>query len=274
MIFIIIRERDRPFKAKKADAFYSCIIRKDDDIYFRFYGYPKGELSTLFAMHAFVIIMIILGAVFGPNMWARHVLRKYDGRRDSYPGTGADLARHLLEMSGLRHVRVEMTDRGDHYHPEEKIVGLSPAVYEQKSLTAVVVATHEIGHAIQDQEGYRPLHIRARLIHAAAIAEKIGAGFILAMPFITMITRIPSIGLLTFLSGFAILGVPVIIHLVTVGVEWDASFKRALPILERNLPAEDLPAARRILTACALTYVAASLAGLLNFWRWIRILRR
>ncbi len=225
-------------------------------------------------MHALIILFLILAAVFGPNLWAKHVLRKHNARREHYPGTGGDLAKHLLEISGLSHVKVETVDRGDHYNPEEKTVGLTPAVYEEKSLTAVVVATHEIGHALQDRDGYRPLHVRTRLIHAARLAEKVGAGFIVAIPFITMITRIPAVGVLTFLSGFAILGIPVVIHLVTLGVEWDASFKRALPILKQNLPDEDLPAARRILTACALTYVAASLAGLLNFWRWIRILRR
>ncbi len=77
-----------------------------------------------------------------------------------------------------------------------------------------------------------------------------------------------------FLGGLASLGAPVVVHLMTLPVEWDASFKRALPVLEANLSAKEVAGARRILTACALTYVAASLASLLNFWRWLRILRR
>jgi len=138
----------------------------------------------------------------------------------------------------------------------------------------MVVAMHEVGHAIQDNVGYQPLHARTRLILFAQTAEKIGAGLIMAIPIVALVTRVPAAGELMFLGGLASLGVPVLVHLLTLPVEWDASFRRALPILAEYLPTEDQHAARRILTACALTYVASSLASLLDFWRWIRILRR
>ncbi len=90
------------------------------------------------------------------------------------------------------------------------------------------------------------------------------------------ITRAPSVGVLMFIGGFATLCIPVLIHLLTLPTEFDASFRRALPLLISGsyIPPEDLPAARKILIACALTYVASSLMGLLNVWRWIRVLRR
>ena len=98
----------------------------------------------------------------------------------------------------------------------------------------------------------------------------------IAIPVITALTRVPTAGIFMFIAGMAILVLPVLIHLVTLPVEWDASFKRALPLLTAGdyIPEDDLPAARRILTACALTYVASALASLLNLWRWIRVLRR
>jgi Zn-dependent membrane protease YugP len=140
----------------------------------------------------------------------------------------------------------------------------------------VVVAAHEVGHAIQDQQAYRPLRTRARLVAMAARAEKVGAVLMMAVPVVALVTRIPSTGLLIFLGGLATLCIPLLVHLFTLPTEFDASYRRALPALKDGplIPPEDFPAARRILTACALTYVAGALVGLLNVWRWIRVLRR
>jgi len=98
----------------------------------------------------------------------------------------------------------------------------------------------------------------------------------IVVPILAMMTRVPAVGLLMFLGGFASLCIPVIIHLLTLPVEFNASFRCALPLLstEELIPEEDIPAAKRILFACALTYAANAFAGLLNVWRWLRILRR
>ncbi|MBW2593776.1 MAG: zinc metallopeptidase, partial [Deltaproteobacteria bacterium] len=95
-------------------------------------------------------------------------------------------------------------------------------------------------------------------------------------PVVAVITRVPAAGLLMFLGGFATLCIPVLVHLLTLPSELDASFNRAMPLLSSGdyIPIEDIPAARKILLACALTYVANALMGLLNVWRWIRVLRR
>ena len=89
-------------------------------------------------------------------------------------------------------------------------------------------------------------------------------------------TRVPSLGVLMFLGGLATLCIPVLVHLLTLPPEFDTSFNRALPMLSSGsyIPPEDIPAAKKILLACALTYVSNSLIGLLNVWRWIRLLRR
>jgi Zn-dependent membrane protease YugP len=138
------------------------------------------------------------------------------------------------------------------------------------------VAAHEVGHAIQDRSGYKPLKTRTRMIGTAQKLERIGAIIMMAVPVLAGVTRAPSVGVLMFIGGLATLGIPVLVHLLTLPTEFDASFKRALPLLVSGsyIPPQDLPAARKILTACALTYVASSLVGLLNVWRWIRVLRR
>ena len=98
----------------------------------------------------------------------------------------------------------------------------------------------------------------------------------MGVPVLAALTRVPSVGVLMFLGGFATLCIPVLVHLLTLPTEFDASFNRALPMLSSGsyIPHEDIPAAKKILLACALTYVSNSLIGLLNVWRWIRLLRR
>lgn len=220
--------------------------------------------------------LLLLAAIYAPQWWARHVLRKYRQAREDFPGTGGQFAEHLLNKLGISQVGVEITDQGDHYDPLEKKVRLSPESHAAKSLTAVATAAHEVGHALQDHLGYPPLRARLKLVRVGQQAEFLGAGLMMGIPLLTLVTRVPATGLLMFLAGLAVLGIPVIIHLVTLPVEWDASFERALPILKAGgyLNEKDLAAARVILTACALTYVAASLASLLNLWRWLAFLRR
>ncbi len=222
-----------------------------------------------------VIIVLILAALLGPQMWARHVLDRYN-RREYFSGNGFELARLLLEEMNMTDVRVEASDAADHYDPETGTVRLTRRQCGRRTLTAVVVAAHEVGHAVQDHTGYRPLVFRNRLVKTAARVERIGAVIVIAVPLVAMLLRVPSVGVLMFLCGLATLGAPLAIHLLTLPTELDASFHRALPMLTtgRYIPEEDIPAARQILLACALTYVANALYGLLNVWRWIRILRR
>jgi Zn-dependent membrane protease YugP len=225
-----------------------------------------------------MMIYLIIAAItvlFGPHLWARHVLNRYN-RTEYFSGSGIDLARLVLERLNLNEVSVEITDTGDHYDPAGKTIRLTNRVCGRKTLTAVVVAAHEVGHAIQDQSGYKPLKTRTRMIGTAQKLERIGAIIMMAVPVLAGVTRAPSVGVLMFIGGLATLGIPVLVHLLTLPTEFDASFKRALPLLVSGsyIPPQDLPAARKILTACALTYVASSLVGLLNVWRWIRVLRR
>lgn len=222
-----------------------------------------------------LVIIIVMVLLFGPYAWAQYVLNRY--RRDEYfSGNGFELARVLLEDQDLQDVAVVEARAGDHYDPQKKVIGLTQARCGNKSLTAVVVAAHEVGHALQDRDAYPPLRTRTRLVSVAARAERLGAVLMMAVPVIALVTRVPSTGVLLFLGGLATLCIPLLVHLVTLPAEFDASFRRALPLLRKGpfIPARDVPAARRILLACALTYVAGALVQLLNVWRWIRVLRR
>jgi Zn-dependent membrane protease YugP len=223
-----------------------------------------------------VVVVVILIVVFGPGLWVQRVLDRYSVPADRYSGTGGNLARHLLDQHGLHDVQVEATDQGDHYDPEAKVVRLTEEKFAGRSLTAITVAAHEVGHALQDHEGYAPLRLRTRLVKATRGVEKLGAGVLIIAPFLGIITRAPGLSLITFAAGLLTLGTAAVVHFVTLPTEFNASFARALPILDehRILKPVDRPHARRLLTAAALTYVSASLMSLLNVARWLTILRR
>lgn len=223
-----------------------------------------------------ILLVLILALVFGPQWWAQWTFRRYSQNRDDIPGSGAELARHLLQKMNITDVGVEPTDKGDHYDPEARVVRLSPANHDGRSLTAVAVAAHEVGHAIQHHRSESLLAVRTRLIRSARLAQQLGAGLMFAIPVITAITRAPQSGLLMFLVGLGSMGMATLVHLVTLPVEWDASFGKALPLLThgRYIGERDERAVRQILRAAAFTYVAASLASLLNLARWFRFFRR
>ena len=224
-----------------------------------------------------LIIVILLAILVLPNWWATRTFKRYATPRDDIDGTGGELARHLLDNLDMPHVKVEQTEEGnDHYDPTEKVVRLGPKNFGVKSLTAITVAAHEVGHAIQDHRN-EPMHaFRHKIVGVANVIQKIGAGLFVVLPFVALLTRSPLIGVLFFFAAVSTMGIASIVHLITLPVEIDASFNKALPILIKGeyIEKKDHDAAKKILKAAAMTYVAGSLASLLNLWRWIAILRR
>lgn len=227
-------------------------------------------------MFYLILIILIVALIIGPSYWVKHTLKKYSYPEDRYPGTGAELARILLDWAKLQSVKVEITEVGDHYDPIDKVVRLTPDKFNGKSLTAITVAAHEVGHAIQDRDGYLPLRLRTKLVRLAAPAEKFGAAILMLAPIVMIVTRAPIAGALFLAGGLLTIGAATLVHMVTLPMEMHASFSRALPMLEKGgfLKDGDAPHARRILRAAALTYVSASLMTLLNMGRWWAILRR
>ena len=227
-------------------------------------------------MHIVILVILLIVAILGPGLWVRKVMERYSQPADRYPNSGGETARRLLDSLDLKQVGVEISDSGDHYDPEKKMVRLTAQNLDGHSLTAITIAAHEVGHALQDALGFAPLRMRTRLVKWVSPVEKTGAVLLMATPLIIGLTRLPAAGLLMFLGGLLTLGSAVVIHMLTLPTEFDASFGRALPLLaEQNiLKPVDERHARKLLKAAALTYVSASLMSLLNIARWWAILRR
>lgn len=227
-------------------------------------------------MHIVILVILLIAVILGPGLWVRRVMERYSRPADRYPDTGAETARKLLDSFELQQVGVELSESGDHYDPENKVVRLMAQNLDGRSLTAVTIAAHEVGHAVQDAQGFAPLKLRTRLVKWVRPVEKTGAALLMATPLIIGLTRLPAAGLLMFLGGLLTLGSATVIHMLTLPTEFDASFGRALPMLAEQgiLRSVDEPHARRLLRAAALTYVSASLMSLLNIARWWAILRR
>jgi Zn-dependent membrane protease YugP len=216
---------------------------------------------------------LLIALIFGPQFWIKWVMEKHAREQPEFPGTGGELARHLLDKAGLEDVKLERIDGGDHYSPAEKTVRLSQRNFDGKSVTAVAVAAHEVGHALQHRDNYKPLMLRQKLAGIAIIMERTGGVLLMATPVIFSVTHSPAVLVAELVLGLGILASTVVIHIFTLPAEFDASFKRALPILENYLRPEDMPGVRQVLKAAAFTYVASALVSILNIARWLRILR-
>ena len=220
--------------------------------------------------------LIVLAVIFGPSLWVKFVMRRYSNEQPEMPGTGGELAKHLIKRFSLKDVEVEITELGDHYDPIEKKVRLLPEHYGSKSLTAIAIAAHEVGHAIQDQQGDKRLATRTKMVPIVNLLARWSVVIVSLSPVIGIITRHPipfSLLLFIGLSGFI---ARMMIHAVTLPIEFDASFSKALPILREGdyVSQSNEKAVSHVLRAAALTYVSAALADILNLSRWIFILLR
>ena len=179
------------------------------------------------------------------------------------PFTGNQLGQKLLEENKLENVSIEPIKQIDHYNPLEKKVHISEDKLNKKSITSIAVVAHEIGHAIQDKENYKPLILRQNLIEKTIIFQRIGSILlVIGLPSIFAFTKSP---LITFIAAMIIMGclsTNVLIHLITLPVEFDASFKRALPILKKYVPKENMKQCRSVLRAAAFTYLAQSIVSI------------
>jgi Zn-dependent membrane protease YugP len=227
------------------------------------------------AILAAIGFLLLLALVFGPSWWIGRVLRKHGADRPDLPGTGGEFARHLLDEAKLADVKVEVTDKGDHYDPDARAVRLLRDHHDGRSVAAVAIAAHEVSHAIQHARKEPAFIRRVELVRQLVWVERIAMGVLLVLPATAFWGRSAALATLNFAAVVALLGIGVVVHALTLPVEYDASFNKALPVLQGRgyLPQEDMPAARSVLKAAAYTYVAAALATLLNIARWVRIFR-
>ena len=182
--------------------------------------------------------------------------------------TGFDAARKILDKNGLYNVRIERVSGNltDHFDPKTNVVRLSDSVYDSQSVAAVGVAAHEAGHAVQYAEKYTPMELRGAILPVANIGSTAGIalailGIFLAMEFLSYV-------------GIGLFIAVVIFQLVTLPVEFNAS-RRAVNALEGGyLSEEELKGTKKVLSAAALTYVAALLVSLGNLLRLLALVNR
>jgi Zn-dependent membrane protease YugP len=226
--------------------------------------------------------LLILGAILAlliyvPSVWVRRVMAKHAQDDPEFPGTGGELAQHLIERFQLEGIKVEETDPNrDHFDPNDAVVRLSPDNFHGKSITAIAVAAHEVGHAIQFHRQEKIFELRKRYMPTAMTLNKAGIAIMWCLPLVGFVLKSPfAIGMIIGLSLLLQLA-GAMTYLIILPEEWDASFNKALPVLidGEYISKDQLPAVRSVLRAAALTYFSAAMANILNIARWLLILRR
>ena len=196
----------------------------------------------------------------------------------SYRGmTGQEVAVQMLRNAGIMDVPVEMVagHLTDHYDPKNRVLRLSESVFNSSSIAAIGVAAHEAGHAIQHQEGYGPLHLRNAIIPLTRIGSTLSMPLIfigIAMGGLSNAVSAMNMGWYIIVAGIALFGVAVLFQLITLPVEFNAS-RRALVTLGSTqiLTEDEVKKARKVLSAAALTYVAAMAQAVANLLRLLLI---
>ena len=216
----------------------------------------------------FTYLLFMLPA-FLLSAWASYAtnstFRKYSKVR-SYSGmTGASAARRLLSYSGISDVRVERVDGflTDHYDPTAKVLRLSSAVFDSTSLSAIGVACHEAGHAIQHANSYAFLMLRSALVPVVQFSSQM-AQWVLLAGFVLMAFG-ARLGVTVALGGVALIAIAVLFSIVTLPVEWDASSRAKAHMVDFGIVSQDeARSAGRVLNAAFMTYVAAAVSGIMT----------
>lgn len=222
-----------------------------------------GGYYYLDPTYALVLIGLVL--CLGASALVKGSMRKYHGVPCARGISGAEAARRILDSEGLGHVQIEClgSGDGDHYDPRTNTVRLSRENYVSSSVTAVSVAAHECGHAIQHAGGYVPLSIRTALVPAANLGSQIAVPIIFVGVLLSFNETLITIGIWAF-------AIAVLFQFVTLPVEFNAS-RRGLQKIEQFglLGDQEYAGAKKVLFAAALTYVAAAASSALQLLRLI-----
>ncbi len=206
----------------------------------------------------FIVPAVLLA---GWAQWRVHSAYKQGSRIASRSGmTGAQTAQRILDIHGIQGVRIEPIQSflGDHYDPRKKILRLSPDVYNGRSLAALGIAAHEVGHAIQDAKRYGPLVIRNGLVPLASTGSSLSIILIMAGLFIQAFQWLA-------IAGIILYGVVVLFQIVNLPVEFNASSRARAVLVDHGLVSvEEDKTVAKVLNAAAMTYVAATLTAILH----------
>ena len=214
-------------------------------------------------MHMTILVIFLLIS-FVPVLWVNYVFKKNDTILSNMPYNAYEFGKEIIKELNLKNVSIEKTLIGDHYDLVEKKVMVHEDRFKRKSLTSISIMCHEIGHAIQHAQNYSPLITRTKLVKNTQWINKISMAIIyigfplfFATGFLSLIKLCALIILLSTLIG-------VIIHLITLEVELDASFNRAFPIIKKKIPEVYHNSCRSVLRAAAFTYVVGVFKNLIS----------
>ena len=224
----------------------------------------------------YYLVLVLPAVIFA--MWAsskvNSTYKKYEKVYNSRGMNGAQAARLVLDQNGLTDIKIEKISGNltDHFDPKSKVIRLSEGVYESTSTAAVGIACHEVGHAIQHAEGYVPIKIRTAIIPLTNIGSK------LAVPLIILgliLTGMSEMFFNLVYVGIACFSLSTLFQLVTLPAEFNAS-NRAIQSIEANgiLYGEEVEGTKKVLTAAALTYVAALAVSLMQLLRLVLMFSR
>ncbi|MCL2456370.1 MAG: zinc metallopeptidase [Defluviitaleaceae bacterium] len=230
------------------------------------------DMMFLLGIDSLFVFLVLPALAF--TLWAQFKVKstfgKFSKERTTNGITGAQAAREILVREGLTDVRIEKIagHLTDHFDPRDNTIRLSDSVHDAATVAAVGVAAHEVGHAIQHAHGYTPMKIRAAIIPVTMFGSRLAGPLFIAGIFLAGFGFLMDIAIILFAAV-------VLFQLVTLPVEFNAS-NRAVAALETNamLTSFEISSSKKVLTAAALTYVAALAMALVQLIRFIAIARR
>ena len=215
----------------------------------------------------YLLLVMLPGMVLSglASMMVKNTFKKYETVGTKRNMTGAEAARVMLERAGVHDCKIEPVSGrlSDHYDPRDKTLRLSEPVYNARSVSAIGVACHEAGHALQHATGYKYLQMRSSLVPVTNISSKMSMPVL--MVGMLLMSAAPTLGMPVILAGCVLFGVAVLFSVVTLPVEWDASARAKTAMVDANIVSQDeADDAGRVLNAAFLTYLAAAISSILT----------
>lgn len=215
----------------------------------------------------YMLLVVLPGMVLsgGASWLVKRTFKKYESYGTQSGLTGAESARLMLERAGVTNCRIEPIGgrMSDHYDPRDRTLRLSEPVYNARSISAIGVACHEAGHALQHAQGYKWLQMRSSMVPVTNIASKMSMPVL--MVGMMMLSLAPVLGQWVVLAGVALFAAAVIFSVITLPVEWDASARAKTAMVNAGfVNAEEASGANKVLNAAFLTYLASAIASIMT----------
>ena len=239
-------------------------------------GCKKGVISVYF--QDYIVFLLAILACMAFSMLAGAKVKSAYSAYSRVPNrsglSGHDAAERLLRMNGVNDIALGRVsgELSDHYNPAQSTVNLSTGTYEGRSIAAAAVAAHEIGHVMQNKEGYGPYRLRTALVPVVNFGSRLAMPLVLIGILLDSYVRTanPDTGFTVAMIGVILYGGSFLFSLVTLPVELDASRRAGDMLLAAGVISEDeLPAAKKVLSAAALTYLASLLTSFVYFLRFL-----